>query len=269
MVTAALVLSVQAPADALLTRLFTPRKESDTRLDSEKYPEKNTASVFPKVAKTGDGFDNLTNLIAADPHYLSEGDIRRMIHYFEWALEVPLVNSERNQLRKLLIAQHDRDGGKGSLLFGFLARGIGFKLGDVYFDAISNPFEDWRRRELQREHLPLLQQEAGKGDALAKWLLGRYNEAQPALTEGESPLRPQTVVAYIEHVAFCLNEVAGAKAGQPVVKSTPQLQLQLARQLVSAWPTLSEARRKRWHASPGASSGRPSFPSYFRSTRPG
>lgn len=244
MATVALVSHVQAPPETLLTRVFTSRPESDRPLDSEKFEENATASVFPKVKKTSDAFDNLVALIAAEPHYLSEGDLRRMTRYFEWAMEVPLINSERNQLRKLLIAQHDKDGGKASSTFGFLARGIGFKFGDVYFDAISNPFEDWKRRELQRECLPLIRQEAGKGDALARWLLGRYNEAQPPLTEGESPLRPQTVAAYIEHVVFCLNEVAGAKPEHPVVKTTPTLKLLLARQLVAAWPTLPEARRK-------------------------
>lgn len=244
MVTVALVLHTQAPSETLLTRVFTPRKENDTRLDTEKFVERETASVFPKVKQTGDAFENALNLIAADPRYLSEGDVRRMVRYFEWALEVPLVNSERNQLRKLLIAQHDKDGGKASPAFGFLAQGIGFKLGDVYLDAISNPFEDYKRRELQREYLPRLRREAEERGSLAAWLMARYEEAQPALTMGESPLRPQVVRAYVEHVVFCLNEVAGAKPEQPVIKTSPQLQLLLARQLVAAWPTLPEARRK-------------------------
>lgn len=228
-----------------LAHIFTPRDENDVELDTEGLLEKDTAAVFPKPPDPtqGDAFDNMMSLMSNPPVYLSEGDVRRMVHYFEWALEAPLINSERNELRKLLIDGHNKDAGASSRAYQFLAQGIGFKLGDVYMDALSNPLEEWKRQDIQREYLPLLQREAKNGDALAQWLINRYNAIQIPLTAGAKPLRPQVVKAYVDHVVFCVNEIAGANPEEPVIKPTPEIQLKIAQQLIATWPTLPQAKR--------------------------
>jgi hypothetical protein len=228
----------------LLDRIFTPRKEDDEDLDTEGLLEKDTASVYPKVEQTGDALANALNQIAADQHYLAEGDLRRMVRYFEWSLEVPLVNSERNALRKALIQQHDSDGGRSSRAYQFLGQGVGFKIGSVYLDAILTPFDDYKRRDLQREYLPLLRREAKNGDQIARFLVDRYEEQQPPLTEGKNPLRPQVARVYVDHVVFCLNEIVGAKPEAPLIKVTPAFQRNACKQLIEAWPQLSEAKRE-------------------------
>ncbi|WP_020395664.1 hypothetical protein [Thiolinea disciformis] len=239
--------NVQVPASASdLVRIFTPRDEEDEELDTEELSETETVSVYPKVAKdpSNDAFNDMLNLMAADPHYLSEGDVRRMVQYFEWALEVPLINSERNELREQIIAEHDKDGGQSSRAYQFLSRGVGTKIGNVYFDALSNPFDEWQRRDLQREYLPLLRREAKNGDGLAQWLMGRYDEVQPPLTAGKDALRPQVAKVYVEHVVFALNEIAGAKPEKPIYKVTPELQIKIAQQLIAAWSSLDKAKRQ-------------------------
>jgi hypothetical protein len=236
--------AASTPHGDLIDRVFTPRKQDDEDLDSEGLLDNDTASVYPKVKKGSDALDNVLNTIAANQHFLSEEDIRRMIRYFEWSLEATLVNSERNQLRKFIIAQHDRDGGAGSRAYQFLAGGVGFKIGNVYLDALLNPFDDYKRRELQRQYLPLLRRQAKEGDALARYLTGRYEYLQPPLTEGPNPLRPQVAQVYVDHVVFCLNEIAGAPQDRPVIKPTPQMQRAICKGLIASWPTLSEAKRK-------------------------
>ncbi len=227
----------------LLDRIFTPRKEDDEELDTEGLLERDTASVYPKVQKTGDALKDALGQIAADQHFMSEGDLRRMVRYFEWSLEVPLVNSERNALRKALIQQHEADGGGSSRGYSFLGQGVGFKIGNVYLDAILSPFDDYKRRELQREYLPLLRREAKSGDRIAQFAIDRYEFVQPPLTPGKNPLRPQVARVYVDHVVFCLNEIAGAPQDKPVVRATPAFQRSLCKQLIEAWPTLTEAKR--------------------------
>jgi hypothetical protein len=228
----------------LIERIFTPRKQDDEDLDSEGRLDNETVSVYPKVERTDDALDNVFKILSANQHFLSEEDVRRMIRYFEWSLEVPLVNSERNRLRRAVIDVHEKDGGKSSRAYAFLSGGVGFKIGNVYLDSISNPFDDYKRRELQRQYIPLLKREAGAGDSLARLLYRFYEQQQPPLTGGENPLRPQVVRVYAEHVVFCLNEIASASAEKPVIKPTPQMQKALAKNLVASWPSLSEARQK-------------------------
>lgn len=238
--------TVQTPATASdLARIFTPRDEEDADLDTEGLLENDTVSVYPKVENdpNANALTNIFNTMSADQHFLSEGDVRRMVKYFEWAFEAPLVNSERNQLREQIIAEHDKDGGQ-SRAFQFLAKSIGGKIGNVYLDAIVNPFDEWERRDLQREYLPLLRREAKNGDELATWLIERYDAIQPPLTAGKNPLRPQVAKVYVDHVVFALNEIAGAKPEEPVIKATPEIQLKIAQQLVDAWPDLSNTKRE-------------------------
>lgn len=239
--------TIQVPATTSdLARIFTPRDQEDEDLDTEELSETENVSVYPKVAKdpNNDAFNDMMNLMAADPHYLSEGDVRRMVQYFEWALEVPLINSERNELREQIIAEHEENGGQSSRAYQFLARGVGTKIGNVYFDAISNPFDEWQRRDLQREYLPLLRSEAQNGDELAQWLMERYDEVQPPLTAGKDALRPQVAKVYVEHVVFALNEIVGAKLEKSIYKVTPELQIKIAQQLIAAWPNLDNAKRQ-------------------------
>lgn len=239
--------TVQVPATASdLARIFTPRDQEDADLDTEGLLDRDTASIYPKVAQdpNNDALTNIINTIAADQHYLSESDVRRMVQYFEWALEAPLVNSERNALRKQIIAEHDKDGGQSSRAYQFLARGVGSKIGDVYLDALINPFDEWERRDLQREYLPLLRQEASNGDSLAQWLMERYEVIQPPLTSGKDALRPQVAKVYVDHVVFALNEIAGAKPEEPIYQVTPELQIKIAQQLIEAWPSLDKTKRQ-------------------------
>ena len=79
----------EAPAKAtsgasgdLLDRVFTPRKEDDADLDTEGLLEKDIASVFPKLVKTGDALTDFGNLINSNQSRLVEGDLRRMVRYF-------------------------------------------------------------------------------------------------------------------------------------------------------------------------------------------
>lgn len=229
-----------------LAKIFTPRAEDDADLDTEGLLENDTASVYPKVENNpnADALENIFNQMNADPHYLSEGDLRRMVQYFEWALEAPLVNSERNELRKQLIAAHDKDGGASSRVYAFLSNAISNKLGNIYLDPITNPFDEWQRRDLQRQYLPLLRREAKNGDTLAQSLIERYDAIQPPLTAGKDALRPQVAKVYVEHVIFALNEIAGAKPDEPLYKVTPELQLKIAQQLVEAWPSLIAAKKQ-------------------------
>ncbi|TXH67693.1 MAG: hypothetical protein E6Q83_16765 [Thiothrix sp.] len=238
--------SMQVPATASdLARIFTPRDENDATLDSTKQPDNETVSVYPKVENdpNADALTNIFNTMSANQHYLTEEDVRRMVDYFEWALEAPLVNSERNALRKLIIAEHDKDGGQ-SRAYQFLAKSVSNKIGNVYLDAVMNPFDEWQRQELQREYLPILQNEAQQGEPLAQWLMTSYEAIQPPLTAGHDPLRPQVAKVYVDHVIFALNEIAGATPEEPLYKATPDLQLKIAQQLVAAWPSLDEAKRQ-------------------------
>lgn len=238
--------SVQIPATTSdLAHIFTPRDEEDADLDTDGLLENDNASVYPKVEKdpNADALTNIFNTMNANQHFLSEGDVRRMVQYFEWSLEAPLVNSERNQLREQIIAQHDQDGGQ-SRAFQFLANGVGTKIGNVYLDSLINPFDEWQRRDLQREYLPLLRREAKNGEPLAQWLIARYDVIQPPLTAGKDALRPQVAQVYVDHVVFALNEIAGAKPDALLYKVTPELQVKIAQQLIDAWPSLDKAKRQ-------------------------
>lgn len=239
------------PSSTDLARIFTPRDAEDVDLDNEGLLDNDTASVYPKIENdpNADALSNIFNQMQANQHYLSEGDIKRMVLYFEWALEAPLINSERNELRQQIIAAHDKDGGE-SRAYQFLAQGIGNKLGNVYLDALASPFDEWQRQDIQRQYLPLLQREAKSGDHLAQWLIARYDSVQPPLTAGKNPLRPQVAKVYVEHVIFALNEIAGAKAEEPFYKVTPKLQIQIAQQLISAWPSLDATKRQELLAMP-------------------
>lgn len=238
--------TVQIPATASdLTRIFTARDEEDADLDTEGLLENDNASTYPKVEDdpNADALTNIFNTMNANQHFLSEGDVRRMVQYFEWSLEAPLVNSERNELRQQIIQEHDKDGGQ-SRAYQFLAKGVGSKIGNVYLDAIINPFDEWERRGIQREYLPLLKREAKNGEPLAQWLMARYDSIQPPLTEGKDALRPQVAKVYVDHVVFALNEIAGAKPDTPVYKVTPELQVKIAQQLIAAWPSLDKTKRQ-------------------------
>lgn len=238
--------AVQTPATANdLARIFTPRDEEDADLDTEGLLENDAVSVYPKVEDdpNADALTNIFNTMNAHQHFLTESDVRRMVQYFEWSLEAPLVNSERNELRQQIIAQHDQDGGQ-SRAYQFLAKGVGNKIGNVYLDAIINPFDEWERRGIQREYLPLLKREAKNGEPLAQWLMARYDAIQPPLTEGKEALRPQVAKVYVDHVVFALNEIAGAKPDAPLYKVTPELQVKIAQQLIAAWPSLDKTKRQ-------------------------
>lgn len=238
--------AMQLPlSSADLKQVFTPRDAEDVDLDNEGLLDNDTASVYPKVENdpNADVLDNIFKQMQADQHYLSEGDIKRMVRYFEWALEAPLINSERNELRQQIINTHNKDGGQ-SRAYQFLAQGVGNKIGNVYLDAVANPFDEWQRQDIQRQYLPLLQREAKGGDGLAQWLMARYESIQPPLTAGKNPLRPQVAKVYVDHVIFALNEIAGAKPEDPLYKVTPELQIQIAQQLINAWPSLDATKRQ-------------------------
>ncbi|WP_298610802.1 hypothetical protein [uncultured Thiothrix sp.] len=227
-----------------LVKLLSSRSENDEPLVGANIEDNIVAAVYPQVIEGQNPVDSLENYLENPTVYRSEGDMRRMVRYFEWVFDAPLINSERNQLRQLLIAQHNKDGGASSKAYQFLAKSVESKMGNVYIDSMDNPFQEEKRADLQKTYLPILKEEASKGEKLAKWLIQHYEAIQIPLTEGDNPLRPQVIKAYIAHMVFCLNEMAGTKPDQPVIQASPEIQLKIAQQLIQAWPALKAEKRE-------------------------
>jgi len=229
-----------SPDDAKLDALLKPRNQNDARLDTDGILENTNQSTHPPRTKpSSDAFANLLNEMNTQRSYLTEGDLRKMIRYFEWSLEVPLVNSERNDLRRRLIALHDRNGGQDAV-FLFLRQGIGVKIGEIDMSYLDDPFHDDKRRALQKERIPQLRRQAEEGHDLARWLFARYQAAHPALTPGPQALTPHVARIYAEHVVFALNEVVG----QPVFAPSHDLTKALLKRLLAGWTKLSDTRRQ-------------------------
>ncbi|MCC6538926.1 MAG: hypothetical protein IT162_15335 [Bryobacterales bacterium] len=225
--------------DAQLDALLAPRRDDDERLESEGIPAQQVQSTYPPRAPRGnDAVANLFDELGTERSYLQEGDLRKMVRYFEWSLEAPLVNSERNQLRRQLLELHRKNGGQDPA-FQFLQNGVGYKLGGVDLSFLDDPFADHKRRVIQRECVPQLARDA-PASGLSRWLHARYQAAHPALTPAPHVLTPLVARVYAEHVVFAVNEVVG----QAAFTVTPALTKALLRRLLNEWPALPAARRQ-------------------------
>lgn len=244
-----------------LDALLRPRREDDARLDTEGILPNQTQSTYPpRGPRSRDALENVMAELQTERSYLEEADLRKMVRYFEWSLEVQLVNSERNELRRRLIALHAKNGGTDPA-YQFLQQGVGAKVGSIDLSMLDDPFADHKRREVQRERVPQLQREAGVSD-LARWLLARYQAAHPPLTPGPHSLTPAVARVYAEHVVFALNEVVGKEVFQPNLELTKAL----LKRLLADWPRLSESQREEICALPfdwaAAKKGWPTRPEY-------
>ena len=248
--------------DARLDALLQPRRQNDDRLDSDGIPANQLHSTYqPRVQRSdNDAFAALVTEIGTERSYLHEGDLAKMLRYFEWSLEVPLLNSERNQLRRQLLALHRSNGGKDPA-FEYLRHGIGFNLGGLDMSFLDDPFADHKRRAVQRERVPQLARDAASS-ALSRWLYARYQAAHPALTPPPQVLTPHVARVYAEHVVFAVNEVVG----QNSFAVTPELTRALLKKLLAEWPGMTAAHRQSvcdlpfdWAATKQGWPGRPDY----------
>ncbi len=176
-------------------------------------------------------------VLAAGNPALTKGMVTRFTDFFEWLIEEPLTQEQRERMASLVVGAWRQNSGSD------IADVVEILKNEAQVAQLPDSQRALVLTQVQPEILKSLK--ADPNEEFNRWLLEMYNSAHVPIAAGNPPLTRQVSDAQAEMFAFMLGQASGQ-----TVNADRLFKDDFARGVSRLYPTLSATQQAKWAQSP-------------------